>query len=438
MLESPPPVSPDGTAPAKAAPPNSFAAYLRAMGPGIVVVLTWLGAGDLVDASVAGGAYGYALMWVLALALVIRWLFVSAIARYQLCNPHGESVMQGFHRLHPLLPLGIAVATLLLSHVIGVYMYKGLGESLRALTGGGHDLFWGLLWAVAFHLLLHRGEYRRVEIAFLIFLGLLSASLLGASLWSGPDLGAIVSGTVGFRLPETRGSFDPMLVAVSLMGAVAGSLANLMYPYFIREKGWTSPAHRTVQRYDLALGIVVLIILDLSVWVLGAEVLHSRGLQVENLADLAEVLARTLGPLGAHLFYLGVFSAVASSIVGNALGYSSIATDAFLVWSRKLRGTSDSGYRTHPGFRAMVLWCLFSPLVWLGTGQGNFVPLTVAVNAIQVLILPVLAISMWLLTANPRYIGPKHRNSPAENLAMALFTTLAILGAYGVLKSFLK
>jgi hypothetical protein len=33
--------------------PTSFAGYLRAWGPGIVVVLTWLGAGDLVDAAVA-------------------------------------------------------------------------------------------------------------------------------------------------------------------------------------------------------------------------------------------------------------------------------------------------------------------------------------------------------------------------------------------------
>src|SRR5258708_31390432 len=75
--------------------PASFGEYLRSLGPGIVVALTWLGAGDIVDASVAGGAYGYALMWALALALVVRWLFVSTIARYQLCNERGEIVLQG-------------------------------------------------------------------------------------------------------------------------------------------------------------------------------------------------------------------------------------------------------------------------------------------------------------------------------------------------------
>jgi Mn2+/Fe2+ NRAMP family transporter len=78
--------------------PKSFLDYLRAMGPGLVVVLTWLGAGDLVDSAVSGGSYGYALMWVLVLSLVIRWIFVSIIAKYQLCNERGETLMQGLMR----------------------------------------------------------------------------------------------------------------------------------------------------------------------------------------------------------------------------------------------------------------------------------------------------------------------------------------------------
>ena len=72
-----------GDAPAAAPIPRGFLQYVRAMGPGIVVVLTWLGAGDIVDASVSGGAYGYALMWVLVAALMIRWMFVSTIAQSQ-------------------------------------------------------------------------------------------------------------------------------------------------------------------------------------------------------------------------------------------------------------------------------------------------------------------------------------------------------------------
>jgi Mn2+/Fe2+ NRAMP family transporter len=80
----------------------TFVGYLRSMGPGVVVVLTWLGAGDLVESATAGGNYGYMLMWSFVLALFVRYLFVSIISRYQLFNPRGESVIAGLYRVHRL------------------------------------------------------------------------------------------------------------------------------------------------------------------------------------------------------------------------------------------------------------------------------------------------------------------------------------------------
>ena len=44
---------------------------------------------------VAGANYGYSLMWVLVLAIFMRFVLVSLIARYHLCNQRGESVIDG-------------------------------------------------------------------------------------------------------------------------------------------------------------------------------------------------------------------------------------------------------------------------------------------------------------------------------------------------------
>jgi Mn2+/Fe2+ NRAMP family transporter len=403
------------------------------MGPGLVVVLTWLGAGDIVDSAVAGGAYGYALMWVMVLALAVRWLFVSTIAKFQLCNPQGETLMQGLRRLHPAFPPFILCAAVVFSHIINAYMYQGLGESLAALLGGA-PWMWAVGFSVLALLLVSRPVFRRIEIAFLVFLGLLSVSLLGSALRVGPDPVGILKGTLGFELPPQRGSFDPTLVAVSLIGAVAGSLANLMYPYFIREKGWTTPAHRKVQLYDLALGVLVIVVLDLAVWSLGAEVLHPRGLKVESIHDIAGILGHTLGQAGRVLLYLGVFAAVGSSIIGNALAYGYMATDAYLLWRP---AGEEVDYRRHPGYRRMTIWALFSPLAWVLSGKTSFVALTVAVNAFQVILLPILAAAVWVLTASPRFIGEKHRNRLWENLGMAFFLAMALLGAAGSIQSLL-
>ena len=81
--------------------PKSFLDFLKAFGPGIIVVLTWLGAGDVVDMGVAGANYGYSLLWVLVVAVFMRFVLVSLIGRYQLCNQHGEGVLDGLVRFHP-------------------------------------------------------------------------------------------------------------------------------------------------------------------------------------------------------------------------------------------------------------------------------------------------------------------------------------------------
>ena len=44
------------SAPSDAPIPRTFGQYIRSFGPGIVIVLTWLGAGDVVDAAAAGAA----------------------------------------------------------------------------------------------------------------------------------------------------------------------------------------------------------------------------------------------------------------------------------------------------------------------------------------------------------------------------------------------
>ena len=82
---------------ARSAPPipHTFFEHVKSFGPGLVVVLTWLGAGDLVDSAVSGGSYGYALMWAMAVVLLARFLLVSIIAKYQLCNERQETVMAG-------------------------------------------------------------------------------------------------------------------------------------------------------------------------------------------------------------------------------------------------------------------------------------------------------------------------------------------------------
>src|SRR5687767_590214 len=162
--------------------PRTFREYLRSFGPGIVIVLTWLGAGDVVDMAVAGSNYGYALMWVLVLAVFMRYVMVSAIARYQLCNPHGEGVLDGLCRLHPAYAPLLLVAAVVMSHVYQSYMTVGAGEVCRNLFRFGETWQWAILVNASALLLVVRPSYERLELAFKVLLALLAVSFLGSAL----------------------------------------------------------------------------------------------------------------------------------------------------------------------------------------------------------------------------------------------------------------
>ena len=411
--------------------PESFWQHIRSLGPGLVVALTWLGAGDLVDSAVAGGNYGYTLMWAMALALFVRFVFVSIVAKYQLCNRHGESVLSGLKRVHPAMPIFVAVVAVIFGHIYGSFLVRGLGLASEALFGFGPPFAWSAFWVSAAAVFVFRGLYRRLEAVFYVFLAMLSVSVIGVAAWSGPDPVAAAKGVLLFEVPEQQGSYGALLVIVSLIGAVGGSIANLLYPYFIQQKGWRGPRFRRVQLYDLAFGVGVLMFLNLSVWTIGAEVLHARGETIGSLADLAKLLTIALGDLGAPIFYVGVFAAVYSSVIGIAMGFGYLVTDAVRVHraSETLPAEPfDAGAR--PAYRLVVVWCLFSPLVWSLPGAPDFIFLTIVGNAASVVVLPVLCGALWILTARSAFIGAEWRNRWWENGFLAALFVLSIWGAW--------
>ena len=409
--------------------PSSFVDYLRSVGPGIVITLTWLGAGDVVDMGVAGANYGYSLMWVLVAALIFRFVFVSLIARYQLCNQHGEGVLDGLTRLHRGYAPALCIAAIVMGHVYGSYMSVGVGEVCRNVFRFGQVWQWALACNAVAFILVFQPTFRRLEVAFLFFLGVLSVSFLGSAIWVGFDPAEVLKGLVRVELPAQRGHFNPLLVAAAMIGAVGGSMMNLVYPYFLEAKGWRGPQYLRVQRYDFLLGIAMMVLLNLAVWTLGAELLFPDK-QIKTLDDLPQLLSNVLGEGGRVLFYAGIFSAIFTSIVGHAAGLASLGSHAWLRMRTPVPEPVRTDYKRHPLYRWIVVVCLGTPLVWTLPGMPDFVTLTLVANSAQVVLLPVLAGGLWWITSSSRYIGTAHRNRPWENMVMALLFVLAIYGAY--------
>ena len=127
-------------------------------------------------------------MWVVALAILMRFLFVSLIAKYQLCNQRGEGVLDGLARLNRAFPLLLFVAAIVMGHIYGAYMTVGVGEACANLLGFGSVFSWALLLNGIAVAIVFKPIFGRIEWIFKALLILLSVSFLGTAFGWGPIL----------------------------------------------------------------------------------------------------------------------------------------------------------------------------------------------------------------------------------------------------------
>jgi Mn2+/Fe2+ NRAMP family transporter len=373
-------------------------------------------------------------MWVLVLAIFMRFVLVSLIARYHLCNQHGESVVDGLCRLHPVTAPILAIAAVVMGHVYGAYMTVGLGEVCANLFRVGPAWLWAVLCNGIALVLVFKPTYAPLERVFKVFLALLSVSFVGSAIWVGFNPLDVLQGLYRLEVPGEQGRFNPLLVGVAMIGAVGGSMMNLVYPYFLDAKGWRGPQYLKVQRYDFLLAMTAMVVLNLAVWTLGAELLHPTGRQIHKLDDLPALVSTVLGEGGRALFYLGIFAAIFTSVLGHAAGLGALGTHAWIRWRTRTTAPLPE-LSQQPAYRVVVLSCLVSPLVWVLPNMPDFVLLTLVANSAQVVLVPFVAGALWYITASPRFIGEQFRTRMWENAVMLVLFGLAIYAALNSVNS---
>jgi Mn2+/Fe2+ NRAMP family transporter len=402
---------------------------VKLLGPGVIAVLAWLGAGDLITSSVAGSNYGYSMMWVLAASLLLRFLIVNIIARFQLCNNKGMTILEGYAQLHPVFAWFMLGYALIMGHLMNAYMIKGAGEALATILHINYPLLCSAAVVLAVWLLVGKNFYSMIEGAMKLLLAIMTLAFLTLAIMSTPDLGGIVAGTIGFSIPPDEGAHGALLVAVSIIGAVAGSISNFVHPYVMKEKGWTGPEHKRLQRNDLLFAVIIGIVINLAIWVVGAEILRPNGLQVTTLNDLGAALEMSFGRGGWFIFFIGVFATLFASVAGKTTAFPMLITDALQHIRPERRERYGKAFHKDPMHQWFMLFILVTPLIWSLPGMPDFVTLTIAVNALNIIGLPVISLGLLIMSNQKSLLG-KYRNNWFENIALGFATGLAVWVAY--------
>ena len=225
---------------------------ITAVGPGLVLAMTFLGTGDLVSSSVSGANYGYTLIWSLVLALLARTFIVSAIAKYTLLNRFGDTqILEGYRRLFKFFPLFLAVVVLIAGFVIQSMFLKACATGFYQLTGGGwggeYGTFISAIIVMVFTIFLVASkkqfklfEYiaRAASVTMIVFF-VIALFQIGHF-----DVAGFLKGLFTFQVTaeDQSGVFGPLVVACATIGSVAGTCQTCSTPGSCATKDGAAPA----------------------------------------------------------------------------------------------------------------------------------------------------------------------------------------------------
>jgi Mn2+/Fe2+ NRAMP family transporter len=417
---------------------------LRSFGPGVVFTLTVIGASDFITNSAAGATRGYALLWLLPLSLLFRYIWLSASAKYVLHT--GESLIQGYVRVGQWLGWILLVSLVVLKHVFQLYRFVLMGECLTAvlpLPTPFSSAIYAFVSVAAAFILIFWGGYSNVERVLRWFILAMGSCLALAGVFSHPHAAGIVR---GFLIPtlggEQRG-YGTFLLLAGLVGSTAGSVTNISYSYFLQEKGWRGMSYLRRQRVDLLLTIGAMLFMGAVLQIVAAGALHGKGLVPRTVNDLLTIYSSTFGEVGRVLIAMGLWSAGFCSTVSNTTGSGIIVTDIcrnVLPPLRRMFGPASAGKPTNtdPIFRVLVVVWMVSPLYVLFT-DWKPVALSLAGHAVAMILMPLLAYGLFRITSDRKLMGD-HRNHWLTNAGLLVIAAvafgLASANVWGWLRAF--
>ena len=375
-------------------PPTGTSRW-RMVGPGIVVAVTGVGAGDLVATLVAGARYGYALLWAAVIGCILKIALAEATGRYHLAT--GSTMLEGWRSLGRWTSWYFGIYILLWGFVYGGTAMSATALPLAALFPDVLPFWaWGAMSGIAGAVFVLFNRYAMFEAVMKIFIALMFITVVSLALLVAPDVGAALSGLVP-SLPD-----GSAIYTLGLIGGVGGTITLAAYGYWVNAKGWRGPAWIPMMRLDNRVAYIATGIFVVAMLIVGAELLHSAHIALSGgdrgLLDLADVLRQRFGGPVATMFLFGFFATTFSSILGVWHGVSLLFAD----FVRNLRGGADAGLahdlETTAPFRFYLFWLTFPPMLLLLLGQPF--ALIIAYGAFGAFFMPFLAITLiWLLNS---------------------------------------
>jgi len=407
-------------------------AFLKRGGPGYLQSALTLGGGTAASSLFAGAAFGYDLLWVAPLSMLLGVIMLSAVA-YQTLS----TGMRPFEamRVHagPVFAWGWAIGALLSSFIWHFAQYSLAGAVLEDMgeqaglpvnrwLAGGAILAWAIPGVLLYASSPRWMRFFERALRWMVYAIILCFGFV--VLKTGVrEPGALLDGFLAFRVPAETNGIAGISVVISGMAAAVGVNMVFLYPYTLLARGW-GREHRRLARFDLFAGMFLPYLLATSLMIIAtANVLHYGAAEpftgkalspVEAGAALAPAVG---GMLGRVVFDLGILGMAASSIILHMLccGFACSEMFGWKVGSTKYR-----------------LACLIPVPGVLGAGLWGDMKLWIAVptTILTGFLLPLAYLGFVKLQRSRGYLGddlPRGPRATAWLGAMVLATLVLVV-----------
>lgn len=396
---------------------------LNILGPGIITAALVFGPSKMTITSKMGADYEFGLMWIVIIALFFMGAFTAMCSRIGVV--HEKSLLTLIkENFNKNIGIAIGVGIFLVATSFQAGNSIGVGIAIGEATGTSKDI-WIITFTILGIALLFFPSFYKIMEKLMIGLVLIMLFCFIATLFlTDINFGKFAAGFV----PSLPVGSLPLIIAFT---ASCFSLVGAFYQtYLIQERKKVSPEGVSIEQSvrGAFTGVAILGFMSSSVLICAAAVLFPKGIHVSSAAEMGKALEPLFGTYASSLFFIGLFGASFSSLVGNATVGGALLGDALGF------GSSLSSKKVKVLISVvMILGCFVS------VSFGKLpLELIVLAQSVTIFLVPFIGISI-LVIANSKKVMGENANSLFYKIIGALgLVVIFILMFSNVYDMFLK
>ncbi|RKY25946.1 MAG: divalent metal cation transporter [Planctomycetota bacterium] len=311
-----------------------YKGFFQALGPGILFAGAAIGGSHIVQSTKAGAIYGFALLWVVILANLMKYPFFRFMRQYTAST--GETIIQGYHRQGRwALWLFLIISTIsAVLNIAAVTVVTGFLAS-NLLPCGLSLLWWCVIIGGVCVVLLAVGHYPALDLAVKVIVTILAVSTIIAFLAAVCHSPALTTSRPCPPIWNAGG----IVFLLALMGWMPAPIDVGAWPTLWALERKRQTGHLATMRetmVDFHTGYIGAAVLAVAFLGLGAIVMFDSGQTpaasgAKFITQFINLYTDTLGQWSRYFIAAAAFTCMFSTTLTCFDGYTRTVHDAFCL-----------------------------------------------------------------------------------------------------------